>query len=139
VKARGHRSFAHTADIGIRAWGPSLDDVFAEAVAGLVGITYDRRCIRPGETLAVRLEGEDEPALLVRLLSEVIYLADAEGFLTRRADVRLAGVVVEARLAGERYNADRHERVGPQVKAITYHLIEVNPGPPARARVIVDI
>ncbi|MBX6771731.1 MAG: archease [Chloroflexi bacterium] len=135
----GFRLLPHTADVAVSAWGPSLDDAYAEAVRALTAVTFDLRRIRPLEERSVHLVGTDPVQLLVGLLKEVLYLIDAEGFLASRAHVALSPEGLDARLYGERFDPSRHERTGPLVKAVTYHEISVDPGPPSRIHLILDI
>lgn len=135
----GYRLLPHTADVAIAAWGPSVADAFAEAVRGVLAVTFDPRRVRCLEERPVEIHGDDLTQLLVALLQEVVYLIDAEGFLPACASVQISERGLQAHLQGERYDPERHRRVGPMVKAITYHQASVDPGPPARLRVILDI
>jgi SHS2 domain-containing protein len=135
----GYRLLSHTADVALAAWGQSLGDAFAEAVRGLVAVTFDPRTIRKVEERTVTLTGESPTRLLVALLQEVVYLFDAEGFVPCRATIKIEDTSLDAHLSGEQFDPTRHERIGPGVKAITYHEAKVDPGPPARLRVILDI
>ncbi len=119
----GYEILEHTADVGIRATGATLEECFEQAtwgVAGIIGI--DRR--GPGEETLIDLEAEDVEALLVDWLSEVLYLHDAR-------DAVLAGVEVEEAGAHRARGAVRlaprgGEPVsGTQVKAVTYHRLRV--------------
>jgi SHS2 domain-containing protein len=138
-RSSGYRHFAHTADVGLTAWGPTLDAAFAAAVRGLVAVTYNVQRVRPRAERAVVVKGDEPARLLVGLLGEALFLEETEGFLATRADVARASDGLEARLRGEPFDPAHHARVGPEVKAITYHQISVDPGPPARVRVILDI
>jgi SHS2 domain-containing protein len=135
----GYRHFAHTADVGLTAWGPTLDAAFAAAVRGLVAVTYNVQRIQPREERVVVVKGDEPARLLVGLLDEALFLEETEGFLAARAHFARASNGLEGRLQGESFDPARHVRVGPEVKAITYHQITVDPGPPARVRVILDI
>lgn len=113
----------HTADVGVRAVGDSLEEAFAQATRGLadiVGIWHPDG----GDEVTIELEGGDAGALLVDWLSEVLYLHDAR-------DAVLAGVRVDevaaGRVRGVISLAPREDRAveGTQVKAITYHQLRV--------------
>jgi SHS2 domain-containing protein len=119
--------------------GETSDEAFAEAARALVAVTYDPRTIRLREERAVAVEADRPDRLLVRLLSEVVYLIDAEGFVPGRARVRIEGGRLEATLRGRVADAYRPRRRGPHVKAVTYHELEIDPGPPVRVRVVLDI
>ena len=135
----GFRLTPHTADVGLVAWGETREEAFAEAARALVAVTYDPRTIRLREERAVAVEADRPDRLLVRFLSEIVYLIDAEGFVPGRARVRIEGGRLEASLRGRVADAYRPRRRGPHVKAVTYHGLALDPGPPVRVRVVLDI
>jgi len=135
----GYRLTPHTSEVGIAAWGDTLAEAFEEAARALVAVTFDPRTVRIRETREVAVEAERPDRLLVRFLNEIVYLIDAEGFVPARARVELADGRLRAQLRGRVADSYRPKRRGPQVKAVTYHGLEVDPGPPWRVRVVVDI
>ena len=81
--------------------------------------------IEPRENRSVELQARDRECLLVRWLTEILYLYDAEKFLT--ADVKfeiLTNTLLQANLLGELYNASKHE-LKLDVKAITNHQLKI--------------
>lgn len=135
----GYRLLPHTADVALQAWGPSLEDAYAAAVRGLIAVTFDVRRIRRTAERRVGVTASTSDRLLVRLLNEVLYLQDATGFLTGRARVTMTEDGLSADLRGETYSPARHRRTGPQVKAITFHDLSIDVGPPTRIHLILDI
>ncbi len=133
------RLLEHTADVGLTATGETLADALGAAVRGVVAVTFDPRRIRPREERVVSVTDPDPARRVVRLLDEVVFLEETEGFLPASATVTETSNGLVARLVGERFDSTRHIRVGPAVKAITYHQLEVTPGPPARLRLILDV
>ena len=134
----GHQILEHTADVGLRAWAPSLEECFEQAtwaLAAIIGID------RPGAGDAVELDlhAGDVEALLVDWLSEVVYLHDARDALVAGVDVR---AVDPQRVRGDVSLAPRGEIPvdGTQVKAITYHRLRVQrAGDGFVAEVYVDV
>jgi SHS2 domain-containing protein len=127
----------HTADVGIRAYGATREELFEQATLGLariIGIVTDRA----GERVRVAVEAGDLGGLLVDWLSEVLYLHEVRDALL--AGVRL-GEVTERRAAGDVELVEREGEVeGTQVKAITYHGLKVEPdGDGWMAQVYVDV
>ena len=96
--------------------------------------------IEPCQERSVSIAAIDRENLLVRWLTEILYLYDAEKFLT--ADVKfeiLNDTSLKATLLGEPYDASKHE-LKLDVKAITYHQLTISDCNGIwTARVFVDI
>jgi SHS2 domain-containing protein len=120
--ARRFEILEHTADVGLRAWGDTLEELFAsatEAVAYIAGAWEPG----PGEEVSIGVEAADREGLLVDWLSETLYLFDSRS--------GALGAVQVASVSGgscrgtvtlrELQNPDE----GVQVKAITYHQLKV--------------
>ena len=135
----GYRVFGHTAEIGFTAWGDTLANAFEEAARALVAVTFDPRTIRVREEREVAVEADRPDRLLVRFLNEIVYLIDAEGFVPLRVRVELGDGRLTAHLRGRVADSYRPTRRGPSVKAVTYHGLEIDPGPPVQVRVVLDI
>jgi SHS2 domain-containing protein len=135
----GYRLTPHTADVGLSAWGDTLAEAFEHAARALVAVTYDPRTIRIREGRDVAVEADRPDRLLVRFLNEIVYLIDAEGFVPLRARVELGEGSLTAQLRGRVADGARPKRRGSHVKAVTYHGLDIDPGPPVRVRVVVDI
>lgn len=138
MAAAGFEYFEHTADVGIRAWGPSLDEAFAQAARGLVAQMVDTSDARAVGEAVVVLEAESVERLLFAFLDEVLDLFYSRLWVLAEVEVRLeGGTRLRATLRGEAYDAGRHGHVH-EVKAMTFHGLEVRREPP-EVRVIVDI
>lgn len=135
----GYRLMSHTADVGVTAWGETLADAVGAAIRGVIGVTFEPKTIRPREGRQVTIQATELVDQVVRLVGDVIFLVETEGFLPARADVVLGRGSVTAHFRGETYDRDRHRRRGPLVKAVTYHEVRVDHGPPARVRLLLDV
>ena len=114
----------HTADVGVRADGPTLEDAFRETTLGLLDITGTWAPERSGEDVDVSLSATDHGSLLVDWLGEVLYLQDARDSVVSGVSVDL---VSESEVRGVVTLAPRGD-VSPEgtaVKAITYHQLAV--------------
>ena len=123
----------HTADIGIRAGGDTLEDAFAAAAEGLASI-LGAWFPGEGESSVVRVEGRDPEALLVAWLDEILFLRETRdavfgGFEVRSVGRGLDALVRVAPAAGRRIE-------GQGVKAATYHRLEVRRGPEGAETVV---
>lgn len=115
----------HPADIGFTVRAATLPALFAEAARALYAVALEPAPIAARESLAVELESDDLPSLLVDFLAELLYLLDAGHFVAERAEVRMTGTAaLHAILHGEARDPARHPwRL--IVKAVTYHRLEV--------------
>ena len=119
----------HTADIGIRARGRNLAELFENAAAGMFTIMADKDALKASEAVRVSAAASSPDELLAAWLEELLYLSEAREVLFRRVEVRearerlVAGVARGAPLQENR-DALRHE-----IKAVTYHLLEVREDP----------
>ncbi len=133
-------TFEHTADIGLVARGRTLEELFANAAAGLVDLMVDPAGLREETRLELTVSAPDREALLVAWLNELLYLLDAQGFVPRRSRIlNLTDTQLAAELVGERIDPARHA-VRRMVKAATYHELQVQQqGGQWEARVILDL
>jgi len=145
----------HTADVGIRAQGSSLEELFEQASRGLaeiIGIwapvsAPKREGHLPAEQIVIDLGAKDLGGLLVDWLGEIVYLADVKESLLTHVDAEAVGEPGGAEAGG--YTAAGRlwlePRTGKQpegtaVKAITYHRLKVAPTPAGwMAEVYVDV
>jgi SHS2 domain-containing protein len=120
-----HRLLAHTADLRAELEAADFDALCAEAVALVREILVGECPVLPRVERRVALEGEAESERFFRFVRELVYLADAEGFLPASC-VRSDGGF---RVAGEPFDPSRHvaER---QIKALTRHQFVYGPSVP---------
>ncbi len=120
----GFEILEHTADVGIRATGDSLEEIFKQAALGLVEILGAWKPGENGDEFRLDLEAADVAALLVYWLSDILYLQESRDAVIR--DVRLAKVDDHHARGILRLAPRGDERLaGTAVKAITYHQLKV--------------
>jgi SHS2 domain-containing protein len=139
ANAAGFEIFDHTADVGVRAWGPDLPTTFAQAARGVSSLLVPLDTIREATTRELSVAAGDPESLLVAWLDELLFVFETEGLIFARFDVALpTPTTLTATAHGEPFDPARHLG-GVVVKAATYHQIAVDAGPPARVQVILDI
>jgi SHS2 domain-containing protein len=116
----------HTADLGVRIRGNSPDDLFENACKTLDHIIFG--IVPPAEkpcSRKISLSGNDLADLMVRWLSEILYLFDGEHLVVTDAVIhKLSTTELKATLTTTHFNPDYHE-VLREIKAVTYHGIKV--------------
>jgi SHS2 domain-containing protein len=125
VSADGTRFLDHPSDIGIEAHGLTCAEAFGCAASALISIILDPATVVPSVRRTITLHASDSEQMLVRWLSEILYLYDGEGFVTAKFDLSLCTpTALEASIAGELFDPLKHT-VRTDVKAITYHQVAV--------------
>jgi SHS2 domain-containing protein len=139
---RGYEFFEHTADAGAVVRGATLGRLFENAARALFDLICDRRTVRPRRRRRVAVAGSGPEDLLVRWLSELLYLHDTGGWLfssfrIARLDRRRWTALGAA--FGEPLDRRRH-RLRREIKAITYHQMRLVRGRSAwRVRIVFDV
>lgn len=128
----------HTADVGVKAYGKTLSEAFEHAAEGMFDIITDESTIQPIGEYTIRLEAPDLEQLLVDWLSQLIFLNGAYDLVFGRFEVVLTGTSLSARVFGEKYDTKKH-RMGVEIKAVTYHMLQVHEEKPLFVQVLFDI
>ncbi len=117
--------FEHTADVGVRVFGASLAELLRNAALALMSLIIERASVRPREEVLFEIEAETGEELLIKTLSEILYLHQVRKMVFCDAEVELAnGCRLKGKLRGERIDPGRHELLR-DVKAATYHNLKI--------------
>jgi len=130
-----------TADIGIRAFGADLSEVFANAALGMFSIITDTIKIEARLEKRICVTAPDKEALLVAWLNELLFLFETEKWLFNRFEItQLTGLKIKARCFGEKADRSRNE-LKREIKSATYHRLKVEKQPEGGyiGEVILDI
>ena len=119
----GYELLEHTADVGVRARGATLEEVFEQATLGLAEVLGALRP-GPGEAVAVEVTAGDPGALLVDWLNEVLWLHETRGHAAVAA-VRVERVGDGRAAGGVTFSSTDPPADGTFVKAVTYHRLRV--------------
>lgn len=112
-------------DVGLKAYGKSREEVFANAGRGMFNLITDIAAIEEKQELEVEAEADSPEGLLVNYLNELIFRFDTYGVVGRRIDIlQCSDTAIKAKVYGEEFDVDRHER-RLLIKAATYHNIKV--------------
>ena len=115
----------HPADIGFRAFGGTLPELFAHSALAMLSIAADPAAALPKEEYPLAVESGDRESLLVDWLNEVLYWFDGKRITFRDFRVtQLRDTAIEAVGLGEPRDPLRH-RARLIVKAVTYHQLKI--------------
>ncbi len=132
--------FDHTADMGVRVFGRTVEEVFVNAAYALFDQWTDLRKVRKQISQEISVQGSDREDLLIRWLGELLFLGESRGFLFKEFTIRhLDSTSLKAVARGEIFDPSRH-RFKAEIKAVTYHQTEVKEVDGKwEGRVILDI
>ncbi|TNF46975.1 archease [bacterium] len=115
-----------TADVGIEAWGATVEEAFIHTGDGLASLISDRDTLSHELTKEIEVSADDLPGLLVNFLNEIIFLVETEGFLPlKNFSLRIKDSTLVVSITGCTYHPGTHFRnIG--VKAATYHGLVIH-------------
>lgn len=85
--SRGHQEIEHTADMGLKGWGPDLESAFEEVAAAVFELMADIEGLEEEFTIQVSCEEDSMDDLLVEFLNTVLTGLDLEEAVGIRAEV----------------------------------------------------
>lgn len=116
--------FAHEADVGVRGFGDTLADAFAQAAMALTSVITDNTDIAPRTLVTIECENPDQELLLVDWLNALVYEIATRNMLFSRFQVTISGARLQAKIWGESINIEKHQPA-VEVKGATYTCLDV--------------
>ncbi len=131
--------FDVTADIGFKSYGKDLNEAFENASLAIFNIISDTSDIDAKIEKSIEITSEDEVSLLYDYLEELLFLHEVEFMLFSQFDVNIDdNLHLKATIKGEEINWDKHERK-TEIKAITFHKMQVEKSSIVKLQAIVDL
>lgn len=116
----------HTADMGIKAYGKDLAELFTNAAYGMASLITDLEKVNPKDSEDISLEAENREELLVSWLNEIIYLSASKSMLFSKFEVsEIDEKHLKAKIFGEEFDITRHQ-IETEFKAATYHRLKIS-------------
>lgn len=125
--SREHKfeTFEHTADIGVIGRGSTKAEAFENIAYGMFSIMADLSKYSPTNTIEEEVSEEDDVELLERFLSSMLVVFDADAVLPLDFEItELEDGHLKCTISVRPFGEDI-EWNGPQVKAVTYHQMDV--------------
>jgi SHS2 domain-containing protein len=119
----GWEEIEHTADWALRIRGDDLRTLFENAARGMVSLLGD---VKPDEITfrrTIELSAMDLETLLVDWLTELLYALD-DGMIFSEIIVRQ---IEGTSIIGEVSGGPTDQPLLKQIKAVTYHMLEIKP------------
>jgi SHS2 domain-containing protein len=133
-------TFPHGADVGVRGYGRTPAEAFANAALAMTSIVTDPGGVSPSRRVPIACAAPDMETLLFDWLNALVLEMAAEDLLFSRFEVAIESLRLEAAAWGEPIDRERHQPV-VEVKGATYTTAEVTQDPDGRwrAQCVVDV
>jgi len=119
----------HTADVYIRALGKTMEEAYENSALAMFEVMTDTDKVTPVREETLKVEAEDEYALLYNWLEALLVKFETEGMLYSKFQIMDWKETEEilkfkAKVCGEKFDPQKHpQKVG--VKAVTYHRMMI--------------
>lgn len=140
-ESKGHwEHYSHPADMGIRGFGATRDEAFAQAALAMTAIVALPEKVRPEKIVEVVCEEEDDEMLFWFWLSAVLYEMGTRNMLFSQFEIEPFEGGLKGWLSGQEVDVAEHEPA-VEVKAVTYADLKVQQGRDGQwvAQCIVDV
>ncbi|WP_298499672.1 archease [uncultured Methanobrevibacter sp.] len=136
---KSYEYFDVTADIGLKAYGESLNEAFENAGLAMFNIITDTSDVEPTDEISFEITSEDEVSLLYDYLEELLFYHEIDFMLFSEFHVEIdEGLHLKSTIKGEKIDWDKHERK-TEIKAITFHKMKVIKKDFVELHAIVDL
>lgn len=134
----GYAFADHTADVMADCWGRGFAALLTAAADALYETALEERHRDREHVQTVEVNAQGCEDMLVRWLQELLFLLDAEQFVGVSFSFQEAGPErLAASVGGYRHAPEER---GPEIKAATYHGLEVQrEGDLYKARILLDL
>ena len=134
--------FDVTADIGFKAYGKNLNEAFENAGLAIFNIISDTSNINSDIAKSFEITSDDEVSLLYDYLEELLFYHEVDFMLFSEFDVCIeeknGQYHLDAIIKGEPIDWSKHERK-TEIKAITFHMMDVKKTSQIELQAIVDL
>jgi len=119
-----YQTFEHEADIGIRGFGATREEAFANTAIALFSVMVDPARVDQKEFRGVNVAADDQEQLLIEWLNALLAVSDIERMVFSKFEVRIEGNRLAGTAWGEHLDrAKHHAKV--EVKGATCHMLGV--------------
>jgi SHS2 domain-containing protein len=116
--------FTHSADIGVRGYGATLAEAFAQAALALTAVVSDPASVQPQEPVMLQCQAPEAELLLVEWLNALIFEMATRRMLFSRFALQIDQTRLQATAWGEAIDRRRHQPA-VEAKGATYTELRV--------------
>ena len=132
-----YETLEHTADILVKCTGRTVEECFESAAYALFDQMVDIGTVEKKDRFSFVIEAEYIEDRLYSFLSELLFLMDSGSVVMSQFRVSFDGPKVICEAYGETLDPIKH-RPRTEIKAITYHMMDVNEKEPS-VTVLFDV
>jgi SHS2 domain-containing protein len=115
----------HTADIGLKAYGRNLGELFKNSALGMFEIIADLKDVKPETPLTIELGAVTREELLVNWLRELLYQYNTQEILFKNFEIeKITDNRISAKAWGQAFNRQKHN-LKMEIKAVTYYELKI--------------
>jgi SHS2 domain-containing protein len=103
--------YSHTADMGIRGFGDSMEEAFAAAALAMIAVIIDPKKIKQKQKVEIACEQPDNELLLIDWLNNILYEMATRKMLFSKFEVSINGGQLTAKAWGEKLDLQKHKPV----------------------------
>jgi len=136
-----YKLLEHTTDAFIEVTASNLKEAFTIAAKSVVDTTIEGSTVDEKDEMVIKVSGKDLKYLLFNWLEAVIYQLITEGFAIKRFEVNLQKkdqYEITAKSFGEPIDLKKHH-FKIEIKAPTFHLMEISEEKEVRMRFLLDL
>lgn len=116
-----YKILEHKADLKIKVFGKGKEELFQNALLGMAESQKPEIAEKKKVKRAIKIKSLDLPTLLVDFLSEALYQSQVNKEVYFEAKFKkFSDIEIEGELIGQKV-----ERFGEDIKAVTYHNLDV--------------
>lgn len=131
--------FPHEADMGVRGFGPSLEEAFEQGALAMTALITDPAGVEARDRVTIECSAPDAELLFAEWLNNIVYEMAVRHMVFGKFVVTVAGTRLRAEVWGEHIDVHRH-RPAVEVKGATYTSLRVaNIGSQWVAQTVVDV
>ena len=120
-----HKIIDHTADICVRVFGNSIEEIFIGSAKAMMEVITDVKKVIPSDEVSITAHGENWEELLVKWLQEILYVHEVEKMVFKDFKIKIENATrAVGKAYGEKIDIDRHEFFSI-IKAVTYHNLKI--------------
>ena len=136
----GFREHEHTADWELEAWAEDLPGLLEQAARGMFTLSGAYLQTGPRQQRQFRIQAADAESLLVRFLSELLFISQKDGLGFDFYQLEMQDGAENGLLLGAMVEGAALASIDKEIKAVTYHNLAIRQEAGVlRARVVFDV